>query len=515
VSGVAETAVETDVLLQVTGLSKRFGDLLANDDITFTLRSGEVHGLLGENGAGKSTLVKSLYGIHQPDAGEILLGDRPIRIGSPSHARDLGIGMVFQDMRLVPALTVWENVALQVRETPRILKPRQLQEQIARASARYGLEVDPGARVRDLSIGEWQRVELLKVLLAGARVLILDEPTSVLTPQETTGFFEVLRKLTAQGVGVILIAHKIREVREIADRVTVLRAGRAVMSDVDPRLLSDDELVRAMVGTSVSPVVRREEAAGAVPDAPLRTAAITLSDVTVLRPDGSAGLDHVDLNVVPARILGIAGIAGNGQEDLANVLVGMAAVKTGSVEVGGEKLAGAAEFRRAGVVDVVAHPMKQFVVRGMSVAAHAALWEAAKSPARNRFDVRAAFRRFAERNATARLRAADASRRLDHLSGGNIQRVMLTLALTEQADVVVASYPTRGLDVLTTERTHQLILEARDSGSAVVLISEDLDELLALSDTIAVLNHGRVVGVIPALDATRDSLGLMMTKGAA
>lgn len=504
----AEKAGPSACLLAAEGITKRFGPVVANSDVSFRVEAGEVHALLGENGAGKSTVVKVLYGVHRPDSGRLLLEGTPVSIDSPARARELGLGMVFQDLRLVPALTVWENVALHAGHGDRILRPGRLQQHLAETAERWGLAVNPRARVSDLSIGEWQRVELLKVLMAGARVLILDEPTSVLTPAEVDSLFEVVDRLRSEGVGIMLITHKMREVRAIADRVTVLRGGRVEVADRPAGGIGDEELIRAMVGVDIDTVRNTgRDSSGHRPV--LELEGVALSSLA----DGS-GLQGIDLTVGAGEIVGVAGVAGNGQRELADVASGAAVPDRGRVLVDGVEVRGGdtGAFRRAGVCCVPADPLREFVVPGLTVGEHAALWESAASE-QMCFDRSGAVRRLRDDAQRCGLSIAGPERRLDQLSGGNIQRVVLTLALGADSRALVVSFPTRGLDVLTTETTRGLLLAARDQGRAVLLISEDLDELMAVSDRIAVLAHGRLAGMVEATTTDRQTLGALMTGG--
>jgi ABC-type uncharacterized transport systems, ATPase components len=490
-------------LLAVRGLTRRFGDVLANDGVDFDVHAGEVHALVGENGAGKSTLLKLVYGLHRPDSGEVRVAGEPVRVTGPAQARRLGIGMVFQDLRLVPALTVAENVALALPGRPRL---ERLSRRIAEAAEEYGLAVDPRARVGHLSIGERQRAEILKVLLTGSRVVILDEPTSVLAPQEVAALFAVVRRLAAKGYGVVIVTHKLNEVRAVADRVTVLRGGRVVLGGADPAAYSDEELVEAMVGRAVPPLPGERPA----PPEEAGPAALRLAGVSAYGESGVLRLRDVDLEVRPGEIVGVAGVAGSGQRELCEVACGLRPVASGTVTVAGT------EPLRAAVAEVPEDPVADAVVEGLDVTGHIALGLPELPRRRLNVDWRRVAAARDALDARVGLRMAAPHRRVAELSGGNIQRVMLTRALgREDAALVVAAYPSRGLDVATTRRTRELLLERRNAGAGVLVVSEDLDELLEISDRIAVMRDGRVVGIVPAAEADRGRLGALMLGGTA
>lgn len=498
-------------LLEVLSLTKHFGQVKANTDVSLQVWPGEVHALVGENGAGKSTLLKMIYGVYHPDSGQLAVDGREAVITSPADARRLGIGMVFQDLRLVPALTVAENIALAMPEGL-TLRLGRLAERIDEASRTFGLSVNASAKVGHLSIGERQRVEILKVLMTGARLVILDEPTSVLAPQEVEALFGVVDHLRQQGFGVVIVTHKLDEVRAIADKATVLRAGRTVLSDVAPGDYTDGELIEAMVGRTVADLDRGPAAPGAVSDIP---PALSILGVDCTSDRGHLALKQVSLTVRPGELVGIAGVAGSGQRELCEVALGLRRPVRGTVRINDRVVKTPAGALAAGATSVPEDPVADAVVGRLDVTQHMVLDGRPFPGRRMGIDWRAVRRRTDERDDALGLRIAQKHRKVSELSGGNIQRVILTRELSVDATLVVAAYPSRGLDIANVRRTQEILLERRDAGAGVLMVSEDLDELMSIADRIVVMHDGHISGEIVVDDYDRQAIGQLMIGGAA
>ena len=490
-------------------VTKRFPGVVADDHVTFRAEAGEVHALLGENGAGKTTLCNVLTGLYRPEEGDVFVEGRQVRFHSPRDAHRAGIFMVHQHFRLVQSMTVAENVVLGwSRRRSLRFSPRQIEQEVAETAGRYRMDVDPRARIWQLSLGEQQRVEILKALYRGARILLLDEPTTVLTPQETDQLFESIRHMAADGSTIVFISHKLPEVTAVSDRVTVLRAGRTV-GTVRTAETDAAALARMMVGREV--LLRRRKDAG---EAAAGEPVLDLEGVGAEGDLGTHALRDVTLTVRAGEILGVAGVAGNGQRELAEVIAGLRPPTGGSIRIAGRSphAGDPRSALRLGVAYIPEDRMGMGVSPNLSIAENLVLRSYRNhglgvgpllsgrrigtnaAGLMGRFDVR-----------------APSGRTLVHqLSGGNVQRVLLARELSSSPRVLVAASPTRGLDVGATEAVWQLLIEAAGRGVGVLLISEDLDEILDLADRVAVMYEGRVVGVLESAEFDVERIGLMM-----
>jgi general nucleoside transport system ATP-binding protein len=503
-------------LVEAVGITKRFGALVANDDINLAIHAGEVHALLGENGAGKTTLTRIIYGLSQPDSGELRVGGMPARITSPREAMAAGIGVVTQEFSLVGPMTVTENVMLASVGLGSVNR-RAARESVVATASRIGLDVDPDARVERLSVGQRQRVEIIKALHHDCRVLILDEPTAVLTPQDIGALFATIRRLRAEGLGIVFISHKLREVVAIADRVTVLRRGRLVATRAVAGL-DTPTMAALMVGDAG--VLREPDSSAAVgahvvvdtsiAPAVEATQVLEVRNVT-LDVDGVRRLDDVSLSVAAGEIVGVAGVSGNGQTELVDLLCATSQPTSGSIHVDGvDVTADDPVGRLRAGLGRITEDRRGSVIPRLSVEQNLVLEDLDRFR-RYGFTQRRRVRQHARRLIADFDIRAEPHDAIGGLSGGNLQKVLLARALSRSPRALVAAQPTRGLDVGAYAYVHEQLRRLRDEGSGVLLISEDLDELLALADRLVVLYAGRVIGELPRREATLGELGLLMT----
>lgn len=498
---------KSEYVVEMRKITKNFGGFKANDQVDLKVKPGEIHALLGENGAGKSTLMNILSGLLEPTSGEILLNGEPVKIDSPSAASRLGIGMVHQHFMLVDAFTVTENIIL--GNEPGhfgVIDRKNAEKEIKQLSDKYGLAVDPTAKVRDISVGMQQRAEILKTLYRGANILIFDEPTAVLTPQEIEELIEIMKSLVAEGKSIILITHKLDEIRHAADRCTVIRRGKSI-DTVDVKGTTSEELAEMMVGHSVT---------FKIPKAPAKIGEPTLN-VKGLKVNESRGLPAVkgiDFTVHRGEILGIAGIDGNGQTELIEALTGLRKVAAGSVVIKGKDVTNAAvrTITETGVAHVPEDRQKYGLVLQMSLAENLALQTYYQPPIShhgmlNYTEMRKeALRLIKEYD----IRTTDEQLKAGELSGGNQQKAIVARELDRNADLIIVSQPTRGLDVGAIEYIHRQLIDQRDQGKAVLLVSFELDEIMNLSDRIIVLHDGKIAGEVRPETTTEQELGLLM-----
>jgi len=493
--------------MEMRGIVKRFPGVLANDRVDFDIKTGEIHALLGENGAGKSTLMKILYGLYQPDEGEILLDGQPIKINSPTDSISHGIGMIHQHFMLVENLTVAENVALGLKSSREpLLDLDKVKARIRELAARYGLQVEPEAIISDLAVGQQQRVEIMKALYRGAALLVLDEPTAVLTPQEVDDLFVILKQMAHDGHALIFISHKLHEILALTDRVTVLRDGQLIGTRLTAEV-SKKDLARMMVGREV--LLERKR-----PPAARGGARLKLHQVNVSNDRGQPVLRDIDLEIHSGEIVGVAGVSGNGQRPLAEAIAGLRPLTGGQIWLENQEVTNLppAKMFKAGLSYIPEERMHDGAIKDFTVAENLILQDHTRSPFSN--GIFLDFNRIA-RHAHHLISSFDVKTPsqetlLKNLSGGNIQKLILARELARKPRVLIAAQPTRGVDIGATEYIHNQLLQQRADGLATLLISEDLDEIQALSDRIVVMFSGQIMGIVDSDQSTVEELGLMM-----
>ena len=493
-------------LVELVNITKRFPGVIANDQVNFNIKKGEIHCLLGENGSGKSTLMSVLSGLFRPDDGEIRIQGTRMTFKSPRHAIRAGIGMVHQHFKLIDSFSVAENVILGDYRIPRLLKMKEIEKNLAQLTSRYGLHINPASMVWQLSVGEKQRVEIVKMLYRGSQVLILDEPTAVLTPQEADELFRNLREMANSGRGIVVITHKLHEVEQIADRVTVLRKGKSVATLARDQI-NRQELARLMVGQEITTQCVRNTPPGA-------KKVLELKNVGCLNDLGLTGLNNINLEIHSGEIFGIAGVAGNGQRELAEVIYGLRKINSGSILINGcdissysprqvidlgvalvpEDRLGTGLVPNLGSVDnlILKDYRKDELTRGPLIN-----WPKAHQKISGLLD-------------SFKVSVSSLEAPVKLLSGGNLQRLLLAREISTEPQLLIAVYPVRGLDIKATLAIHELLMQQRAKGTAILLISEDLEEIFKLSDTIGVLCNGSISGIISSDRADINEIGLLM-----
>ncbi|QFY62581.1 ABC transporter ATP-binding protein (plasmid) [Rhizobium grahamii] len=501
----------TPPLVQLKGIAKYFPGVIANENVDLEVMPGEIHALLGENGAGKSTLMNILTGIYQADAGEIIIDGYAKEFATPLQAIAAGIGMVHQHFKLVQAFTVAENIHLGWSETPRRASAQVLEQRTAALAQKFNLKTHPSARVSDLSTGEQQRVEILRVLARQARVLILDEPTAVLTPAEARELFKALREFVATGNAVIFISHKLDEVLEISDRISILRGGRKIATentvDCNPRMLA-----KLMVGRDIVLADMRQRPAGAAPMS--AQPVLSLENVSAIGDGGNEALHGISLDVRAGEIVGVAGVAGNGQRELSQVLTGIRPVSAGRILISGKPVdkSNAAAFAESGIGHIPEDRLHSGLAPALSITVNAVMREYKKPPVSSggSYKPGAATALAKEIASAAEVAIPDFAMPIRNLSGGNQQRLVARREMRIADKVLIAAYPSRGLDVGAINTMLRYIVELRDAGAGIILISEELEELLNLSDRIAVLYEGKIMGIVDNDKTDIDEIGLLM-----